>query len=457
MQPVRRVLLITLFLNLTVAVSKITIGTLTGALAITADGFHSLVDGTSNVIGLVGNYMASLPPDEDHPYGHHRFETLAALLIGAFLMLVAWEIIQGALERLQGGEVLTLSPLAFAVLVGTLGINIGVSTYQIREGKRLRSELLLADAANTRADVFVTLSVLISMVVIQLTGWAWVDVIAALVVVALIGHAAWRILKQTGAVLVDAAPYPPEHLEALVRDVPNVTQVVRVRSRGPQEAAHIDIDVQVTPSMTAEHTAAITETIRERLNTALRGVSEVEVHFVPDADPDYVAAVRTTADMLGLSAHEVYLLESDERRVLELHVEVPDAAQTAQTLQAAHEVVSHFEETLRTRLTDIDEIVTHIEPAPPQQSVTINGQGERSTLRTSVMSLLKARYPRVDWHQLEIYDRQEGKTLTIHAALAPEATLEFAHHVAESAETLLRARWPQLQRVTIHTEPYEEG
>ena len=179
-RQVRRVLIITLVFNLAVAIGKIVVGTISGALAITADGFHSLIDGSSNVMGLIANRIAQRPPDADHPYGHRRFETLAALFIGGFLILAGWEISKSAVERLRSGSSLEVTPLMFAVLVATLVVNIGVSTYQIRQGKRLRSELLLADAANTRADVFVTLSVIVSMALIALTGWAWIDGAAAL-------------------------------------------------------------------------------------------------------------------------------------------------------------------------------------------------------------------------------------------------------------------------------------
>src|SRR5690349_24448372 len=98
---VRRVLLTTLALNVIVAVGKIIVGAASGVLAISADGVHSLIDGSSNVVALVANRIADKPPDEEHPYGHRRFETMAALFIGALLVLTAWEIVNGALESLR--------------------------------------------------------------------------------------------------------------------------------------------------------------------------------------------------------------------------------------------------------------------------------------------------------------------------------------------------------------------
>ncbi|MFN8448245.1 MAG: cation diffusion facilitator family transporter [Anaerolineae bacterium] len=218
---VRRVLIVTLVLNFVVAFGKIGIGLATGAISISADGFHSLMDGSANLIGLFANNIAGKPPDENHPYGHRRFETLAALAIGILLLIAAREIIGGAIERLSTGEQPEISPLIFAVMLGTLVVNLFVSRYERGEGLRLNSELLIADAANTGADVFVTISVLVSMVLVSL-GLTWADPAAALLIVVLIGRAAWQIVRKTGGVLVDTAPYPPERLTALIAQVPGV-------------------------------------------------------------------------------------------------------------------------------------------------------------------------------------------------------------------------------------------
>src|SRR5690606_20447411 len=190
-KEVRRVLIITLVLNLTVAIGKIIVGSISGVLAISADGVHSLIDSASNVVGLVAVHIADKPPDEEHPYGHRRFETIAALFIGALLLLTAWEIVTGAVERLREGSTPDISPWTLGVLVVTLLVNLFVSRYERREGRRLQSELLLADAANTGADVFVTLSVLGTTLLIALFGWAWIDPLAALVIVGLIARAGW--------------------------------------------------------------------------------------------------------------------------------------------------------------------------------------------------------------------------------------------------------------------------
>jgi cation diffusion facilitator family transporter len=451
-KEVRRVLLVTLVLNLLVAFSKIAVGLVTGALAITADGFHSLVDGSSNVVALFANRVAQRPPDATHPYGHRRFETLAALGIGAFLLLTAWEIITSAVSRLQGaGETVELTPLSFAVMVGTLVVNVGVNRYEARAGRRLNSELLMADAAHTGTDIYVTLSVLVSMVITLLTDWAWVDTVAALVIVLLIIRAAVQVLRQTGSVLVDTAPIPSEQLESWVEAVPGVEGVVRARSRGPVDAPQIDLDVQVDPAMSAQQTAGITEVLRKRVTTHIPQAAEIEVHFVP-VEPetvDYPLLARARADAFGVSTHEVQVRQNDSGMTLEMHVEVPPG----QTLGEAHEVVSALEQDLRARLPQPNEVITHIEPALSAQALPVDAPCGVTVVE--VTDALRQQFPAAEWHDIQIFPVEHGCAATLHVTLPAQITVEAAHHVAETAELWLRSRFASLTRVTIHTEPPE--
>ncbi|MEO1289297.1 MAG: cation diffusion facilitator family transporter [Chloroflexota bacterium] len=447
---VQQVLSITLCLNITVAISKIILGMMTGALAIMADGFHSLTDGAGNIAGLIGNHYASRPADDNHPYGHQRFETLAALLIGALLLLTAWETIQGIFERLQDATLPQLSPLVFLVLIATLIINILVSHYQIREGERLNSAILLADAENTKADVFVTLAVLISSGLVMLTGWVWIDLLAALIVVGLIGKAAWSILMQTGLVLVDTAPYEADELHPLVAEIQ--ADVIRTRSRGTRDAAHIDIDVRVPPEMTTDQTNSIAYAIRQQLQQNLEGLEAVNVHFVPHHPNgrDTVLTARAYADALGLSTHEVQVSHDAQGCLLEMHVEVP----ANQTLAEAHTLVSALEADVTHAFPEIDRIVTHIEPKL-EPIISEASNEDVLEIEAQILTILDTHYAHVGWHDTRLQATPHGYALSIHATLPASISVEAAHTVAESAETTLRAQLPKLQRVTIHTEPYD--
>jgi cation diffusion facilitator family transporter len=453
-QQVRVVLQITLVLNFAVAVGKIAIGAITGALAISADGIHSLIDGLSNVLALLANRIAGKPADEQHPYGHRRFETIAAFGIGVMLLIAGWEIVTGALERLGSGYTPTLTPLAFAVMIGTLVVNLFISTYERRAGLRLRSELLIADAAHTRSDVYVTISVLASMA-LTAGGVGWADSAAALVVVGFIGKAAWEVLRGAGGVLVDQAPIPAADIAAAAAGIPGVEQVLRARSRGSADDAHIDVDVQVAPAMTADHSAAVAEAIRARLSAQIDGISEVEVHFAPrqegDAARDAALIARAEADALGLSTHEVRVFDDADGRTLELHVEVPPG----QTLVQAHEQVTQLERALAGGVPGVERVVTHIEPALAEVVAPSAEDADGAALIARALALLRGFDPDAVWHDAHLSALDGGCALTVHAALPPDLPLEQAHTRAEAAELLLRARLPNLRRVTIHTEPLE--
>jgi divalent metal cation (Fe/Co/Zn/Cd) transporter len=298
--------------------------------------------------------------------------------------------------------------------------------------------------------------VMTSMLLVLLTGFVWIDVVAALLVAVLIGRAAWGILKQTGSVLVDTAPYSPEHLTTLLSQMPQSFAVVRARSRGSLDAAHVDIDVRVAPEMTAEQSGHIATAIRERLHAELDDLSEIEIHFVPDAlraaDPALTA--RALADVRGLSTHEVQISHDELGAVLELHVEVPPQ----QTLAQAHQQVTQLEQELAQALPQVDRILTHIEPAQPEIS---GARDEVVSHQIHVLveragSLLNEQFPGVGWHEISVRSNHHGFALSLHAALPPQISLEAAHDLSESAETLLRAELPALVRVTIHTEPDEQ-
>src|SRR5512139_4217767 len=142
-RTVRLVLWVVLGLNVAVAAAKYLYGLATASIAMQADGFHSLFDGTSNVVGLIGLAVAVRPPDRDHPYGHAKYETYAAAIIGAMLLLAAWRVGAAAWLRLSdGGEPPRVDAGSFIVMLVTLGVNIGVAAWERRMGTKLRSELL---------------------------------------------------------------------------------------------------------------------------------------------------------------------------------------------------------------------------------------------------------------------------------------------------------------------------
>src|SRR5688572_15948904 len=157
---VSKVLYRVLFLDLGVAIAKIALGYATGAVSILSDGFHSLTDSASNVVALVGVSVARRPPDADHPYGHRKYETIASLAILLFLIVVLIQVLSAAADRLVNGGVPRVFPEGIGLMTVTLVVNIAVVSYEMRQARRLKSEVLAADAKHTRSDVLTTVAVL---------------------------------------------------------------------------------------------------------------------------------------------------------------------------------------------------------------------------------------------------------------------------------------------------------
>ncbi len=286
---ISRVLWGILGLNLAVALAKLAYGWRTGAIALTADGIHSLLDASSNVFGLVGVWAARRPPDANHPYGHRKYETFAALAVAAMLFFGCYEIVMTAVERLRHPTVPRVTLEGYLIVAATLVVNVAVVAYERRAGRRLQSELLLSDAAHTQSDVFASLLVFASFAGARF-GVAWADVAAAAVIVVLILRAGFEILAGTLSTLSDERRLPPDEVEALAALEPGVLEVHNVRSRGPLDDIHLDLHVLADPALSLAEAHALGHRVEDRLRTHWPGVTDVVVHVEPALESERARA-----------------------------------------------------------------------------------------------------------------------------------------------------------------------
>jgi cation diffusion facilitator family transporter len=277
---VQRVLWVTLALNLGVSAGKIAVGLLSGSLAMVADGYHSLVDGSNNVIGLIVAAYAFRPPDRGHPYGHRKFETAAAAAIGVALLALAYHVLEGALAWVVEPSLPEIGALNWVVMGATMAVNLFVSRYEDREGRRLRSAFLVADATHTRADLFVSLGVVATFAAAK-AGMAWADPLAAVVIAGVIAVEAVRILISAFHVLTDRAAIDPEPIESLAASVAGVRQVRDVRTRGRGDAVYVDLVVHLDGAVTLHEAHEVADRIEEALKAAHPEIVDVVVHPEP--------------------------------------------------------------------------------------------------------------------------------------------------------------------------------
>ncbi|MEG0016872.1 MAG: cation diffusion facilitator family transporter [Gordonibacter sp.] len=279
---IRRVLWIILFLNLAVAAAKYFYGSATGSASMQADGIHSVFDSAGNVVGLVGIAIASRPADESHPYGHAKFETYASLVIGVLLLLAAFEVGSSAIAKLSSGNYTAeVGPLSFIVMIATLAVNLGVTTYERRYAKRLKSEVLAADANHTLSDALVSIGVIVGLVAVAL-GFPMADPLMALVVTVAILFTAYDVFRHALATLSDRARIPEEDVRTAALTVSGVRGAHQVRTRGTEGEVYVDLHALVAPEMTVGEAHQLADEVERAVEKSFPNVIETLVHIEPD-------------------------------------------------------------------------------------------------------------------------------------------------------------------------------
>lgn len=288
-KQVQWVLGLTLVLNLIVFAIKLTLGLVTGSLSLIADALHTSTDGASNILGLISVHYADPEPDWDHPYGHLKFEAVGALAIAAFLGVAGIEILRSAIERLLGTEsaALSISATSLQFMILVLIINICVTVYEHREGKRLNSRILIADARHTLTDVWVTIVVMAGLWGIQ-QGWLWVDTALAFPLAGLVFWSAWEVLHENLPVLTDRVAIAPKAIQTVAMTVPGVLNCHEITSRGiVGQTVFVEMHMVVdTTDLVAAH--AITEAVEQAL-IAQYGPVRTTIHLEPQ---DYIEPLK---------------------------------------------------------------------------------------------------------------------------------------------------------------------
>jgi len=459
LSAIRRVLILTMLLNFAATAVKLAAGIATGALSVVADSLDSLFDGLSNVVGLAGLSAATKPPDAGHPYGYRKFETIAALSIAFLLFLTAWQLLQTAWARIGNPEAVKVNIWTILAMVVGMVIQAGTSFYELRQGRKLRSEMLVADALHTRASILISLSVLGGLFLMRL-GFPQADPILAAFVAVMIAKIGVDILRETLPVLVDKAAYEPQRIASIVEGVGGIESFHRVRSRGAFGDAAIDLHVRISPDKTMQEADAIADEVRRRL-LALDGVNDVTVHIEAQRGPepdaaDLFAKVKHAAGELGLIVHEVWAHRNDGRLYLDLHVGVePDL-----TLGQAHDKVDRLEQEVRARLPEIAGVQTHIELATTQVLTDNPESAEMQAYVQQEVEQAVAQIPGLSLpHNLRLRRNPADANkiyLSLECAIASDTPIPEAHHLASLLEQELSRRLPDVANVLVHLEPPDQ-
>lgn len=278
---VRRVLIITLILNIAVFLLKLGVGWVTGSLSVLADALHSVTDSANNVLGLVASQFSSPRPDREHPYGHQKFEAVGALGIAAFLGIACFEILQGAIARLfNPSDPLSVSASELWILLIVLGCNIFVAFYERNVGRKIGSPILIADARHTMSDIWVTICVLLGLIGVWVFNVQWLDVVLSFPVALLVFWSGWQVLHENLPWLVDEMAIAPEAIHSRVMQVPGVLNCHSIASRG-MLGRQVFIEMHlIVAAQDVETAHQITEAVEASLEKEY-GPARIMIHVEP--------------------------------------------------------------------------------------------------------------------------------------------------------------------------------
>ncbi|GAA0755142.1 cation diffusion facilitator family transporter [Clostridium sartagoforme] len=281
-KKVKLILLVLLGANLIVAVSKILIGLVINSSSVMADGFHSISDSASNIIGIIGIVLASRPKDSSHPYGHKKFETIASMFIGTMLLFISFSVIKSSIYKLFNPSILEINVESLVIILLTLFINIFVAVYENKQGIKLNSQLLIADSLHTKSDIFVSSGVLITLLCIKLGFPPIVDTITSFIVSLFILHASYEIFKDNISPLTDKVILDEEIVIDILEEFDDIKDVHNIRSRGFKDYVFLDMHIKVDSNLNIDEAHSLVHKIENTLINKLGKKIDVIIHVEPN-------------------------------------------------------------------------------------------------------------------------------------------------------------------------------
>jgi len=447
-----RTAFISLVASALLAAAKLAIGLTIGSLALITDALHSCVDFLATGVTLAAVRIADKPPDKAHPYGHGKFENIAALGEAALLLLLAGGVMVEAASRLSAGVTPpVLSVIAIAVLVVEIGINAWRARALRRVGRATQSAALEADSLHFASDVFSSFAVLAGFALIAV-GFAWADAAAAIAVAALIAVLALRLLTRTVSALVDRAPEGvADRIADRMRNVAGVLGVVNVRLRSVGPRHFVEATIEAPRSLGLEQLDAVKRDAAAAARSVLAG-AEVTIEPVPVSPSDETVRDRILLVALRerLAVHHITVQRIDDRLALALDLEVDGAL----PLAAAHAVADRLEAEIRREFGTAVEIESHIEPLEPE---TTEVEETTEAVRQSYIAALEEAAQSVEGlsgiHDVRLRQSERGAVLVAHCRLDPNETVESVHRRVDDLERLVRDRKPDIARIVVHAEP----
>lgn len=275
------VLWVIMGLNFAVALFKIVIGTIANSGSIIADGYHSLSDGSGNIVGIVGLSIAGRPIDNSHPYGHKKFETISSMIIGMLLFVVGSKVAINSITNIIHPKTPEISTISFAVMICTLVVNIFVVWYERSQGLKLSSDVLVSDSEHTKSDILITCGVILTMILLRLGVPPVIDGCVSLLISVFIFKASFEIFTEATKTLTDSAVLSSQEIHDATMSCEEVMACHKIRSRGRKDEVYVDLHVLVVPEMSVSEAHALQHKIEKVLKSKFGEQTSAIIHVEP--------------------------------------------------------------------------------------------------------------------------------------------------------------------------------
>jgi cation diffusion facilitator family transporter len=438
--------------------TKGVIGWQTGSLGILSEAAHSGLDLVAALITFFAVRMADRPADLDHHYGHGKVENLSALIETALLLLTCLWIIYEALERLFWKHVeIQPSWIAFAVMLGSVVVDVSRSRALFRVAAASGSQALEADALHFQTDVWGSLTVLGGLGAVW-AGRRWdipwlslADALAAIAIAGIVLVVGGRLGARAVDGLLDRAPVElVGRIRAAIRSVPGVQGPVDFRARKVGSRVFVDAAVPIDRQTSFEGAHAVVEEIEERIRDVAPEASVV-IHAEPQRtmDESLADAIRLIATRHAVGAHDIFIFTADGKRCVDLHLEVPGEL----SLQAAHALTERIEADLRQEVPALGPVHIHVDPfrMARHTGIRVSGDVGRVAERLRVLALT---VPGIrDCSHISIRQAPGGLWIMCHCSMDGRLSVVEAHELGLELGRQARRQIPGIERVTVHAEP----
>ncbi len=453
-----RVALTSVVAAVVLTTTKSVVGWQTGSLGILSEAAHSGLDLVAALITFFAVRVADRPADRDHHYGHWKIENLSALVETGLLLLTCFWIIYEALERLFWKYV-EIEPtwIAFAVMAGSIVVDISRSRALARVATSSGSQALEADALHFQTDVWGSLTVIFGLAGVWVGrqwGITWLhlaDALAALLVAAIVLVVGGRLGKRAVDALLDRAPADlTERIRAAITSLAEVDEPLALRTRIAGNRLFVDAAVSIARGTPFETAHQVVSRVEERIREIAPEASIV-IHADPSRRPDESLgeAIRVIVSRHAAGAHDIFIHEQDGKRCVDLHLEVPGDM----SLIEAHAITERIEADLRAEFPSLGPIHTHVDPLKPPRPVEPPLVEEMEAVRRRIR-LVAAGIPGVqDCTSISVRYGRWGFWVVCRCTMDARLTMREAHELGLELAARARREIPGVDQVTVHAEP----